>query len=263
MKNLFLTTILTLIVGAVFAQAYRPMNGYYQYNGNLRFNDSLFLDTASFSSGFMTNDTTGSYLTGYGRLRATSGVGVTNRIAYWGSAADITSSAPFKVIPDSGTLSLAPIGLEAILISGGKKINSGGNVISSIGGFEFESKIGLDIKFSPESDYVMKINKDLITVGTDSNVNFLINADLDTALYVSRALRGAVGVRVNPTNPLHIQAITGNTETAIRIDNPAESNPAAGSLSLNNGPAASAGDPAKWLKINIDGTDYVIALWGI
>jgi len=55
--------------------------------------------------------------------------------------------------------------------------------------------------------------------------------------------------------------IGGTGETEIHEVNGALQAPAAGVLTLTNGPGASTGDPSVYLTLNINGTNYVIPAW--
>ena len=111
-----ITALLVVISTSASAQiGYKPMNGYYQWNGNLRYMDTLFLDSADYNatSGlFLGYDTTGASTTGYYQVTqrsAPSGTGSTNKVAIWSSAAVLTNAAVDLTNTGGNSHFLAPI----------------------------------------------------------------------------------------------------------------------------------------------------------
>lgn len=272
-KSTITLLMLFLISGVTLAQSYKPMNGYYQFNGNIKYNGTSYIDSSTLDipTGLaLILDTVGMSETGYARVTSgASGVsnikgsGSANQVTYWAAADSIASASSVTLNQDSGSMTITPIGNTGLTLVGAKDINTGGSIISTRDGFKFQSKLGVDINFAPEGDKVMQIDKDLITIGTDSNVNLTVTSDATTpSLYVLRDGEGSVGVGTVPSGAkLHVKGSVLAPDVILRLDNGTESTPDISALSLNNGPAGITGDPAKYLKVSINGTIFVFPLW--
>lgn len=274
MKNLTVTlTLLLLICAAGVSQiGYKPMNGYYDYKGNIRFSDSNFLDSVTYNPSqgmFLGIDSTGVSVTGYSRVITTTGggslkgVGQANRAAFWDSSDSLKVISGIRAIADSGTLQLNGVGKTALVTAEDKQISVGGNLIretSSTLSFDIASEAGKSIAMMPADVLAMEITSTAVNIGNAvKKLDVKIQALNDTAMYVDKTDNGSVGIGTFPQNRLHIEGASGATETLIRLDNPAEVATAGETVNITNAPTGSS-SVVKYLKIDIDGTEYLIML---
>lgn len=255
---------------------YKPMNGYYQWNGNMRVNDSLFLDSTAFpyANGlFLTVDTTGLAATGYMRTILSSGGGTVkgtstaNYMTYWAASDSIAGSDDVQFSADSGTITLAPTGITALDISGASKRISmqGAHIQNGTNGLEIHPRAGRDLSLlfddGVSEAFVINDNNLLEINGTSQADGDLIyiSGSSDTLLYADATSDGKLGIGGAPTHRLSVSNDTGS-EILLSLSGASVSAPAgnAGSLGSNFPTPA---DPAIFLIINVNGTDYYFPLW--
>lgn len=110
---------------------------------------------------------------------------------------------------------------------------------------------------------VIVTNRLAIQDGSAALPSLYFDADPNSGLYrvgadnIALVTNGISGVAISST-----QAVTLGTGTgAIHRFNSTLQAPAAGVLTLTNGPGASTGNPAVYLTLNINGTNYAIPAW--
>lgn len=258
------------------AQDYKPMNGYYQWNGNMRVNDTLFLDSTAFPYAdglFLSVDTTGLASTGYMRTILSSGggtvkgAGTAQYVSYWASSDSLTATDDVQIQADSGTLVLAPTATTGLQLDGASKRISmqGAHMQNGTNGLEIHPRAGRDfsILFDDGTSEAFVVNDNNLmefngTSQADGDLIY-ISGSSDTLMYVDATSTGQVGIGAAPTNKLTINNNTG-TQVLLRLNGNSTSAPAgnAGSLGSNFPTPA---DPAIFLIINVDGTDYYFPLW--
>lgn len=120
-------------------------------------------------------------------------------------------------------------------------------------------------RLSAQSGGVEVLNGQLfITDGSAASPSLTFSADQNTGLTrlgadnIAITAGGAARFQVNGS-VIQIGE-SGDTSTIHQINSGLQA-PAAGVLTLTNGPGASTGNPAVYLKLNINGTNYVIPAW--
>lgn len=100
--------------------------------------------------------------------------------------------------------------------------------------------------------------------GSLANPGLTFLNDQNTGIYRVSADKVAVstgGVGALVVGPTAVQIGAGTDTTSIHSVHGALQASAAGVLTLTNGPGASTGNPAVYLTLNINGTNYVIPAW--
>lgn len=237
MKNFKLTLVLLFLASVGYSQ-YKPMNGYYQWNGNLRFNDTLFVDSASISIPAGTADialaldTTGVSSTGYYRVISTSvitGTGESLRVPFFSDESTVTTAAGLVYDEANQILEVRRVGNQATTAGLGlfyenfKRIS----VDSNLTIFNDNANNGRDILFLTPNDTVLNLDVSTDRVGINmqdsefSNTTLNIGANnSDTALHFYEVpfSTGANSPTFNTSpyngtvNYLHIKATLGGVE---------------------------------------------------
>jgi hypothetical protein len=259
MKNLLYTLIFTLICAAGVAQiGYKPMNGYYEFNGNLRFADTMFVDTAALdvTSGVQISlDTVGSSTSGYYRIIASAGgggiigSGANTQLAIFGSSDSLFSSGSVTFNSVTNTLNVGSGAISAPL-----------SVVSSTGGGVTVDKLTLQNQAAEErlvttdgngiSIYVNGLERLALDTGATkfnqgATKDILVYNGADTVFSIS-ADSSFVGIkRGNPEHPLDIDA---NSNIFLKVTDPARSK--GGSIAtFTNAPQA--GNPITYVRVKI------------
>lgn len=257
MKNLLYTLIFTLICATGVAQiGYKPMNGYYEFNGNLRMSDTLFVKTTAISvvgnATKLSLDTTGSAASGYYKIIASSegegtlkGSGVAGGVAVFGAEDSVysppqfnldtaTSSLILKSAVDNTKIHLQQADTITTLTSQSLDFSVGGDLLNQ----SIEFKTG-----GTGGGIALKVDSMSTRLLLDPTENLFLNG-ADTNMSI-RLDSGYVGIRTgSPLYPLDIDA---RSDVAIGIRKPliiAGSNTA----TFTNAPAA--GDPIFYLRID-------------
>jgi hypothetical protein len=201
-----------------------------------------------------------------------------------GTVTEVTANAPLSVATGTTTPDLTIA--QATTSTGGYLSSTDWNTFNGkVGGSGTDNNFAAfdgtgDLKVIPDGVTGtlvsgIKIRRSSIVnlseLSADSGDRFVIRSALGaTESFVSLAYNGAiqlipsngrVGININPTNPLHLDA---DSNVAIRIDNPTESTPGSKSGSLTNLPEITGGgNPDKFIQISIDGTTYIMPLWAL
>lgn len=232
MKNLIYTLIFTFICATSVAQiGYKPMNGYYEFNGNLRVSDTLFVKTSALSvtGGNVTLklDTVGSASSGYYRIIASSsgtmkGSGTATRLAVFG-ASDSIYSPPQMTFDSANTI----ISLRSTLDDAQVQIRQADTTLT------LTSK-SLGVVHGIGANQVIEF-------GSGATIDF--KSGLDTTFSI---LSDSGFVSIGKGNPIHPIDIDARGTTFLRVDDPAIETGAA-TATFTNAPVA--GDPLTYLKV--------------
>lgn len=235
MKKLLFILSFILLSASTFAQiGYKPMNGYYEFNGNLRMSDTLFVKTSAINvtgdNTVLRLDTTGSAVSGYYRIIASSagslkGEGTAAQVAVFGATDSLyttplltvdTTNSSLGIRSNSGnaTLTVRQADTTLTLSSQSVSSNASGSSVQSIdfntnGEMEFKTH-NLFSKMTLGDTYAMTINAD-----TNTTFNIvepeLVAAGANTATFTNAPVAG------NAIFYLKVRLIIGGTPIEVVI----------------------------------------------
>lgn len=256
MKNLLYTLILTLICATGVAQiGYKPMNGYYEFNGNLRMSDTLFVKTTAISvvgnATKLSLDTTGSAASGYYKIIASSGgegtlkgSGIAGKLAVFGAEDSVysppqftldtaISSLNFRSAVDNTKILVQQADTITALTSQSLDFSVGGDLVNQ--SIEFKTGGGLDIKVdSMSTRLLLDPTENLFLNGADTNMSIRLDS-------------GFVGIKIgNPKYPLDIDS---KQNIFLNIKNPLLST-GTSTATFTNAPVA--GNPIFYIRVNVN-----------
>jgi len=259
MKNLLYTLIFTLICATGVAQiGYKPMNGYYEFNGNLRMSDTLFVKTTAISvvgnATKLSLDTTGSAASGYYKIIASSGgegalkgSGVAGRLAVFGAEDSVysppqftldtaTSSLSFRSAVDNTKILVRQADTMTTLTSQSLDFSVGGDLVNQ----SIEFKTG-----GTGGGIALKVDSMSTRLLLDPKQNLFLNgADTNMSIGLDS---GFVGIKIGkPKYPLDIDS---KQNIFLNIKDPkiiAGGNTA----TFTNAPVA--GNPVFYIRVNVN-----------
>lgn len=193
MKKLLYLLTLVLISASVNAQVgYKSMNGYYDFKGNLRFSDTLFVKTTALSvvgaGTALKLDTTGSSVSGYYRIIATNvgnleGTGTATKLAVFAEADSLYS--PTQMTFDSANTSLR---ISSLADNSNLKVAQADTTLTlgsqSIGVVHGESLSVQSIDFNLNGEMEFKTHNLFSKMTLGDTYAMTINADTNTTFNI-------------------------------------------------------------------------------
>lgn len=231
MKRILTLIIITCLTGSAFSQAdslAKNMNGFYKWNGEQFFKDSLWIDTniAPTTGNVLSLDTTDWQTTGYSKITTTSaltGSGATTRIPFFNSATSLTSAN--SLVYDEGNLTLKLRRIANSVGQAGMGIFYDNfkrfTVDSNVTIFNENNSNGKDVVFLSPTDSIMTLDVDNDRVGINASELDMSNATFTIA--------------------------SNGSDTLLKFINPVISS-GANTPSLNTSPYSGA---VRWLHIKV------------
>lgn len=215
-----------------------------------------------------------------------SGTGAANQLAFWSDPSTLTSSSSltwdgstFSVNGDvsvsSGSLSLTGGNAAdpALAISGNGLYDDGGDLALASGGTEslkFTSTQIISFKDiaasgtaalgTPSAPFTTINAKDSLVLTEDGTNSEVRLETATTRLRFRGPVSGFASLLFYSTGGLQLGELGATDIHQINTTTPA---PDVSILTLTNGPVGTAGNPAVYVKININGVDYVFPGWAV
>jgi len=231
MKKLLILTLLVSSLGAIAQGEGRQMNGQYTFKDTISFDKQLFLDSNIFDyvpNSFLSLDSSGLASTGYLKVitsasPALGGTGAATNISIWENQTSLSydTTGDFRIV---------------------NALTTGNGLVTQLLG-------GLTVISNFTSYDPTGITNISTAMGTQD-----LSVTTSAGNLLLRPSTGLIGINeANPTFPLSIQA---EDRVAIGLKSPLELPTGSSTMTFTNAP--SAGNPDKYLLIDIDGLRYYI-----